>query len=129
MWDERKGGSGRRIFGSGAEIKIEEATEGETFLNKSKLSHQNNTYLPKCSQRVIASSPETGPHHQGMESSAGKTRRPSTRGVSADKGKRATAISHYLAACQLLTLCPFCILINADSQMPNPMKCRDGGIS
>lgn len=64
-----------------------------------------------------------------MESSAGKTRRPSTRGVSADKGKRATAISHYLAACRLLTLCPFCILINADSQMPNPMKRRDGGIS
>lgn len=39
MWDERKGESGRRILG--AEIKIEKATEGETFLNKSKLSHQN----------------------------------------------------------------------------------------
>lgn len=33
------------------------------------------------------------------------------------------------AARQLLTLCPFEHLINADSQMPNLMKRRDEGLA
>lgn len=55
------------------------------------------------------------------------------RGISADKGSvivrgygRAVPL---LIICQLLTLCPFEHLINADSQMPNLMKRRDEGLA